>query len=363
MRGICGLPVKVKGGMRMKALQFKDFRAGDAWLVLRLDAQVQDKSVDVYMTMDLPNGMILAFQTIDSDVAEERHAKRLLEEPFARKGQWPRRILLAKGDPVESVLRTHAAPHNIQIECVPQSQLEDLMAPVKKSYGQQVFSPSSIPYVELEDDLDEMDRESAKQMIPETYDPCWCASGKKFKFCCKPIFGDIACAMTYAEEGRKDEALKHIAEAKKIVGETAEVLCREATVWAHFDEAKSAAILESALTVNPNHPRANYIRGIDLKTKGDFAGAIEAYGRAIASYPKTDRYHLNETYNNLGNAYYESGEPMKAKAAWEQALVLMPSDKTVRRNLIEFIYENPELSAPQRAVSPFVEKVFKKKFL
>jgi tetratricopeptide (TPR) repeat protein len=343
----------------MKALQFKDFRAGDAWLVLRLDAQVQDKSVDVYMTMDLPNGRIMAFQTIDSDMAEERHAKRLLEESFARKGQWPKRILLAKGDPVEGPLRANAAAHNVQIECVPQSQLEELIAPVKKSYGQQVFSPSSIPYG-LGDDLDEMDRESARQLIPETYDPCWCASGKKFKFCCKPIFRDIACAVTYAEEGRKDEALKHIAEAKRIVGETAEVLCREATVWARFDKVTSAATLERALAVNPDHPRANYIRGIDLKTKGDFSGAIEAYSRAIASYPKTDRYHLNETYNNLGNAFFESGETMKAKAAWEQALLLMPSDKTVRRNLIECVYENPKLSAAERAVSPFVEKIFNK---
>ncbi len=362
MRVMCGLPVKVKGGMRMKALQFKDFREGDAWLVLRLDAQVQDKSVDVYMTMDLPNGMILAFQTIDSDVAEERHGKRLLEESFARKGQWPKRILLAKGDPVESVLRTHAAPYNVQIECVPQSQLEELIAPVKKSYGQRAFSPSSIPYA-LGDEFDEMDQECAKQLIPDTYDPCWCASGKKFKFCCKPIFKDIVCAMAYAEEGRKDEALKHIAEAKRIVGETAEVLCREATVWARFDKVTSAAILERALTVNPAHPRANYIRGIDLKTKGDFAGAIEAYSRAIASYPKTDRYHLNETYNNLGNAYFESGEPLKAKAAWEHALILMPSDKIVRRNLIECVYENPTLSAAERAISPFVEKFFNKKFV
>jgi len=91
---------------------------------------------------------------------------------------------------------------------------------------------------------------------------------------------------------------------------------------------------------------------------GNHHGAIEAYKRAIDCYPKTARYHLNEAYNNLGTAYFESGDPMKAKAAWEQALVLMPSDKTVRRNLIEFIYGNAQLSGAQRAVSPFVEKFF-----
>jgi hypothetical protein len=37
-------------------------------------------------------------------------------------------------------------------------------------------------------------------------------------------------AMTEAERGRKSDALKYIQEAKKRVGETAEVLCREAIV-------------------------------------------------------------------------------------------------------------------------------------
>lgn len=32
---------------------------------------------------------------------------------------------------------------------------------------------------------DQKDIEAAQRMIPEPYDPCPCASGKKFKFCCK----------------------------------------------------------------------------------------------------------------------------------------------------------------------------------
>lgn len=341
-------------------LQMKNFRDGDAWLIMRLDAQVQNRSVDVYFTMDLPSGQLVAFQTIDADFADERHAKALLDGSYARKGCWPKRIILAKGEVAENVLRAAADIHGIRLECVPEAQLDDLVAPVKASYGQHFFSPSSIAYSSVGDNIDEMDRDSLKQMIPDAYDPCWCGSGKKFKFCCKPIFRQIVGAMVSAEEGRKDEALMYIEEAKKVVGETPEVLCREAIVWAQIDRSKSAAFLERALTANPNHPRANYIRGIDCKEKGDYAGAIDAYRRAIDSYPKTDRFHLNETYNNLGTVYFESGDAMKAKAAWEQGLILMPSDKTVRANLLEFIYENPTLSTEERAISPFVEKFFGK---
>ena len=48
-------------------------------------------------------------------------------------------------------------------------------------------------------------------------------------------------AMGASEEGRRAEALEWIAKAKEIVGETAEVLCREAIVYSYFDQPKMQA--------------------------------------------------------------------------------------------------------------------------
>jgi Flp pilus assembly protein TadD len=62
---------------------------------------------------------------------------------------------------------------------------------------------------------------------------------------------------------------------------------------------------------------------------------------AIANYPPTDHFHLNEVYNNLGVALYEIGNLEEAKIAWEKALFFLPSDKIVRQNLAEFIYNKP----------------------
>ena len=215
-------------------------------------------------------------------------------------------------------------------------------------------------YTGLEDWADDDDRESAKQFVPDTFDPCPCASGKKFKFCCKPGFGEMVAAVAAAAHGRINAALGHIAKAKSVLGETAEVLCREALVYSYFDMVKFRATVERASQVNPDHPRVNYIRGIELKNQGDFKGAIAAYQKAIEHYPKTDRCHLNETYNNLGTAYFEQGSYAEARAAWEQALTLLPSDKAVRQNLNEFIYGNPDLPDAIRRISPFIEK-FKKR--
>lgn len=313
----------------MKTYHLEDFREDDAWLVFRLDTQVKDQAVDIYMLMDLPGGLLLG-QEIASDTLSAEQATTLLKQGRIAKGRLPRRLLLPKGDPAELSFRRATETLQLGLETPPTRHLEALIAPVKESFGREFFSPSSIGYAAIKDDADEMDRESAKQMVPDSYDPCSCASGQKFKFCCKPIFREIMGAMMAAEGGRKSEALDWIAKAKGVVGETAEVLCREAIVLSFFDPEKSEKVLERCLAMNPRHPRANYIRGISLKEHGDLKGAVAAYEVAIANYPKTDRFHLNESYNNLGTAYYEMGDYPRAKTSWEQGLVTLPSDKTVR---------------------------------
>src|SRR5262249_9027408 len=149
---------------------------------------------------------------------------------------------------------------------------------------------------------------------------------------------EVSQAMIAAEEGNLSEALGWIAKAKNSVGETAEVLCREAIVYSYFDTEKSEATLNRCLVVNPKHPRAHYLRGIKLKEQGDFVGAIKAYETAIAHYPETDHYHLNEVYNNLGTVFHAMGNGIKAQSCWEKALLYLPSDKTARRNLNDCIY-------------------------
>lgn len=242
----------------MNPHHFEDFPENDAWLVLRLDSQVKDQPIDFYVLMDLPSGILLTSE-ITPDTLTTKRATALLKQGRTKKGRLPRRILLAKGDPAEPSLRRAAEALQLSLETPPARQLEGLIAPVKESFGKEFFSPSSIGYAGIKDDVDEMDREGARQMVPDSYDSCSCASGRKFKFCCKPIFREIMGAMLAVENGRGPEALDWIAKAKAIVGETAEVLCREAIVISFFDAKKSEKVLERCLAVNPRHPRASYI--------------------------------------------------------------------------------------------------------
>lgn len=314
--------------------------------------------MDVYMTMNLPSGKLISVQIVDTDYIQAQHAESLLHEARTKAGSWPESMIIRKGDPAEVLLAQTCAQHQLELKCLPESYLEDLLTPVKQSYSQQVFSPSSVAYSPSTDPDDEIELENARHMIPDAYDPCWCASGKKFKFCCKPIFREIIGAMASAEEGDLAKALEYISAAKQTQGETAEVLCRESIVMSIFGRKEAETLLDRALAVNPDHPRANYIRGLNLKESGNYKAAVDAYERAIKNYPVTDRYHLNESYNNLGTAFYCLGEFQKAKDAWEKGLIMLPHDQTVRKNLIGCIYGNPEVPAKLRVISPFVRKYF-----
>jgi Flp pilus assembly protein TadD len=198
------------------------------------------------------------------------------------------------------------------------------------------MSPSTIGHHAM--NVPEEDIDSLKQFLPDSYAQCSCASGKKYKFCCKKIVLEITMAMAAAEEGNKKEALQWIEKAKALVGETAEVLCREAIVYSFFDAKKGQSLIEKCLRLNPNHPRTHYIHAIDLKQHGDFSAAKIAYETAIAHYPESDHFHLNEAYNNLGGVFLAMNDLVGAKSAWEKALLYMPSDEMTQKNLREFIY-------------------------
>lgn len=339
-------------------MNYSDFKENDAWVIFRLDTQVKDQPVDVFLLMDLPSGIILGFESILGLSLNPEEAQKLFQGGRDQKGRWPRRVLIGKGDPSEKTIQAALASHGVRLESVPRDQIEPLIGPVKESFGRKVYSPSSFASVGLREDATEDDRESARHFMPDSYDPCSCGSGKKFKFCCKPIIGEIIAAMSSAESGHLTEALGSMEKAAAIAGETAEVLCRYAVVYSFTDTKKFDEYLKRCLQVNPSHPRANYLRGIHLKEKGDLKGAISAYETALSNYPATDRYHLNEVLVNLGSAHYEMGNYREAKASWEKALVLLPSDAMVRENLMEYIYRNPALPLSEREMSPFVARFF-----
>jgi tetratricopeptide (TPR) repeat protein len=319
------------------------FRPGEAWLTFRVDCLVADNPVDVYLLIDLASTYIFGVAIAQEELPDEKEVHNLMQKGYKTKKAWPKVFFCPKNDPAEKIFRKQTEGKGITFQVEPLSAFQGITLPLKKSFYESMATRLGKPRA-YDGDTSLTDEDKlAEAFIPDSYDLCPCASGKKYKFCCKPILREITMAMADAEEGHIQEAIKWMDRAKEKAGETAEVLCRYAIVYTFFDRVRSEKYLKRCLHLAPNHPRANYIKGIDLKEKGDIQGAIKAYKTALEHYPATDRYHLNETWNNLGTAYYAMGKYFEAKAAWETAINYLPEDPTAKANLNEFFYENPDI--------------------
>lgn len=329
------------------------FEVNEAWIVCRLDSLlfVNDDPVDIYVLLDAASQFAFGHIAYLGDGPNLQEFKALFKRAHKQSKKWPKKLLIPKEDPFEIMLKEIAAAHGIISEMVPLPYLDPILDPLRKSFDQ--FQSGRAPDLRKRNDPE---LESAKTLIPDSYDLCPCASGKKYKFCCKIIFREIVEAMCAVEDRDFDAAVKWLDQAKDKVGETAEVLCRYGVAHSLRSEKRYLEFLGRALEVNPNHPRTHYLLGLDHKLNGRLNLAATAYETAIAHYPVTDKFHLNETWNNLGGVYFDQGKFDLAKGAWEKALMYMPSDVMTKNNLREFIYDNPELSKDLRTPSPFVAR-------
>lgn len=331
--------------------------ADNAWIIHREEIDtIADGCCNVYMLLHPESGFCFAVRAVlEAPSPTEMHI--LFEEAKDKYGNWPKQILIASSEPYLTDFENYCQKLKLPLLIISSKEMQAFTHSVSQSFKQTMKHKQPDP-MEPQPIIDPDDEAAADALIPETYGPCPCASGKKFKFCCKHIFNDIVFAMAAAEEGDIKEALLYMKKAEEKAGETAEVLCRYAIVWSFFDEEKYAECLNKAKEKYPDHPRLNYILGIDAVAEDKNELAIIYYQKAIQNYPENDKFHLNETYNNLGSAYYRLGQYQQAKEAWEKGLMYLPIDKMTKRNLISYIYMNPDVPDELKEISPFIARFF-----
>ena len=240
-------------------LQHSQFRVNEAWIACRLQSfdMVASAPVDLYVLIDAASSYIFGHLLVLDEVPSPDETQALFAKAYSAKGEWPTKLIAPKLDPALPAFQEQADAGGFPMEVVPVTYLEEFVRPLQASYdsfrSQGTAAPSRTASEEQE----------ARSMVPDSYDPCTCASGKKFKFCCKPIFEHIIEAMCAAEEGRPAVALKWLDKARSKVGDTAELLCRYAIVHSYDSDAKFHEYIERALQKNPNHPRSHYLLGLD----------------------------------------------------------------------------------------------------
>ena len=334
-------------------LQHDQFTPKEVWVISRIQVPlfVEDGEVDIYVLIDAGSGYIFGQLLYDTPLPSAGELKAMLKRARKSQKSWPKKLIVPKEDPAIDILTNIAVSSKFDLEIVPTPKLEAMLSPIAEGLRKHMMNLPQKP------EYDSPPGEQAKDLLPDAYDPCPCASGKKYKFCCRVIMREVVEAMCAAEDGHLKEALEWLEKAKGKVGETAEVLCRYSIAYSFTNQQESDRYLQLALEKDSKHPRCHYILGLKYRQEEKFEKSIEEYELALKYYPATDKYHQNESLNNLANVYYEVGQIDKAKGAWEKALVMMPHDQLTKDNLLRFIYNNDGLTAEQRKPSPFVSRL------
>jgi tetratricopeptide (TPR) repeat protein len=170
-------------------------------------------------------------------------------------------------------------------------------------------------------------------MVQDPYQPCACGSGKKFKWCCQPIFVAINRAWEQEANGQHDTARRLMEEVVRehegnpeAWGQFARLLFSQDKI----DEAEKA--LQKAFDLNPNYPAGLLLRATFRFHEGEFAGALLLARRAAEAYDPEARSYLAEVYLLLFECEMRLNRPVAARAALRLALRCAPGEEELRKS-------------------------------
>jgi tetratricopeptide (TPR) repeat protein len=186
-------------------------------------------------------------------------------------------------------------------------------------------------------------------MTLEPYASCPCGSGKKFKWCCQPIYLDIDKAFRQESEGQHDAALRIMDEVvaahpgnPEAWGRKAELLYRNGKV----EEAEAA--VQKAFDINPQYPFGFLLRGLFRQEEGEIAGALLLFRKAADAYDPEAHDQLAHVYAVIGECELKLNRPVATRAALAIALHFQPANEDLRQAMDSYFGEKSSLPLSAR---------------
>jgi tetratricopeptide (TPR) repeat protein len=170
-------------------------------------------------------------------------------------------------------------------------------------------------------------------MALDLYEPCTCGSGKKFKWCCHPIFVNINRAWEQEASGQHEAALRLMDEVVRehegnpeAWGQKARLLYSQGKI----EEAENA--LQKAFDLNPNYPAGLLLRAYIRFQEGESRGALLLARRAAEAYHPDARPYLAEVYLLIFECEMRMNRPVAARAALRLSLRFAPDEEEVQKS-------------------------------
>jgi tetratricopeptide (TPR) repeat protein len=168
-------------------------------------------------------------------------------------------------------------------------------------------------------------------MAIDPYASCPCGSGKKFKWCCQPIYANINRAFEQDAQGQHDVALRIMNEVAAEHGGNPEAWGQKAKLlYSHGKVEEAEEALEKAFALNRNYPYGLLLRAVFRYQEGELPGALLLARRAADAYDPEARDYLGEAYSLVYECEMKLNRPVAARAALRIVHRCQPAAEEVR---------------------------------
>jgi tetratricopeptide (TPR) repeat protein len=186
-------------------------------------------------------------------------------------------------------------------------------------------------------------------MTLDSYAPCPCGSGKKFKWCCQPIYSKINRAFEQDAQGQHDAALRLMDEVTAEHSGNPEAWGQKAKLlYGHGKVELAEEALEKAFAINRNYPYGLLLRAAFRFQEGEVPGALLLARRAADAYDPEAGDYLAEAYSLVYECEMKLNRPVAARAALRIVLHLQPAAEEIRQAFDQTFGEKSRLPAAAR---------------
>lgn len=172
-------------------------------------------------------------------------------------------------------------------------------------------------------------------MPVDPYALCPCGSGKKLKFCCSDLVGEIEKIHRMIEGEQPRAALRHVEQTLATHPDRASLLDLKATLELSLGEIEAARkTVAKFVAANPESPTAHACRALLLAELRESRPAIESLQKALTLVEREMPLRVYEALGAVGGALLEAGHILAAQAhLWLHAALAPKEDARAREVL------------------------------
>jgi hypothetical protein len=172
-------------------------------------------------------------------------------------------------------------------------------------------------------------------MAVDPYAMCPCGSGKKLKFCCSDLVGEIEKIHRMIEGEQPRAALRHVEQTLASNPKRASLLDLKATLELSLGEIDAAKkTVAEFVAAHSDSPTANACEAILLAELEDSRGAVASLQKALALVERDMPLRVFEALGAVGGALLEAGHVLGAQAHLWLHAALAPKEDTRSREVL-----------------------------